>query len=39
MYRGLLLMGILIDHLVCVATQDAEGLFPCILGHEAAGYV
>lgn len=22
----------------CLAIQDSEGLFPCILGHEAAGY-
>lgn len=22
-----------------VSMQDPEGLFPCILGHEAAGYV
>jgi hypothetical protein len=22
----------------CLVLQDPEGLFPCILGHEAAGY-
>jgi len=27
----------LLDLYVLIVLQDPEGLFPCILGHEAAG--